>query len=225
MSNPVNEIREQQILETAADLFVHYGYDKTTVGDIAREAGISKSAFYLHFKNKEQLLEELLHWKLKAYAINWIQRIEDDPAGGSIGGMYKNMMYSLDNSPFMAAIFRQDERILGTYLRQPNNFFAKPQRSPSSRYTTIKLMQDAGAVRDDLDAKVIAYIINMLSYALVAMHDVVPQEEIPATEEIIEGIATIMDGALTPPNGSNSEAGKRVIRQMTEAARQRSETA
>ncbi len=221
MSKSMNEIREQQILDTAADLFGHFGYDKTTIGDIAREAGISKSAFYLHFKNKELLLEALLHRELKAYATNWLQRIEDDPAGGTIGGMYKNMLYSLDSSPFMAAIFRQDERILGTYLRQPNNFFAKPQRSPSSHYTIIKMMQDAGAVRDDLDAKVIAYIINMLSYALVAMHDVVPQEEIPTTEEIIEGIATIVDSALTPASGSDSEAGKKVIQQMTEDARQK----
>ena len=52
--------REQRILDAAANLIAHYGYDKTTVDEIAREAGVSKGAIYLHFKSKEDLFEALL---------------------------------------------------------------------------------------------------------------------------------------------------------------------
>lgn len=223
MAKSTNSQREQRILETATTLFIHYGYDKTTVGDIVRETGISKGAFYLHFKNKEELIEALLTLELKKYATDWLARIEADPAGGTIGGMYKNMMYALSSSPFMAAMFRQDERVLGGYLRQPNNILKRSHKKPSSRYKFVTMMQEAGAVRQDLDAKVIAYIMNMLSFGLVAMDGIVPQEEIPPTGEVIEGIAIIMDSALTPETGSDSEAGKRVLQQLAEEARQQQE--
>ena len=52
--------REERILTAAAELFVHYGYDKTTVDDIARAAGVSKGTIYLHFAGKDDLLEGLV---------------------------------------------------------------------------------------------------------------------------------------------------------------------
>ena len=221
MAKSTNIQREQKILETGTTLFIRYGYDKTTVGDIVREAGISKGAYYLHFKNKESLIEALLSQEIKKYAENWLERIEADPAGGTIGGMYKNMLYALNSNPLMAAMFQQDERVLGGYLRQPDNIFKRPKKQPSTRYKFVTMMQEAGAVRQDIDAKVIAYVMNMLSFGLVAMDGIVPQEEIPPTEEVIEGIALIMDSALTPTGNSASEAGKKVLQQLAAEARQR----
>ena len=60
MEKSDNPERETRILQAAAQLFAHYGFDKTTVSDIAREAGVSKGAIYLHFASKEELLERFL---------------------------------------------------------------------------------------------------------------------------------------------------------------------
>lgn len=54
------EERKQRLLQVAEDLFVRYGYRKTSVDDIVREASVAKGTFYLHFKSKEALLTELL---------------------------------------------------------------------------------------------------------------------------------------------------------------------
>jgi len=216
-----NELREQRILDAAANLFVHYGYDKTTVSDIAREAGISKGAVYLHFKGKEELLERLISREMKQFAMTWVDLIAEDPEGGTIGSMYKNMLVALNSNDFIATIFRQDERVLGSYLRQPMNLFKQPQKAHVSRFTFVQMMQEAGAIRQDIDPKVVAYIMNLLAYGLVAMNNVLPQESIPPTEDVIEGIADIMDRALTPETGSNSEAGKAVLNQIVNDAQQR----
>lgn len=216
-----NERREQRILHAAANLFVHYGYDKTTVSDIAREAGISKGVVYLHFKSKEELLESLISRELKQYAMTWVDLITEDPEGGTIGNMYKKMLVALNSNVFIATIFRQDERVLGSYLRQPTNLFKHPQKARVSRFTFVQMMQDAGAIRQDIDPKVVAYIMNLLAFGLVTMNDILPQESIPPTEDVIEGIADIMDRALTPETGSNSEAGKAVINQIVNDAHKR----
>ena len=221
MGNSDNKEREQRILDVAADLFVHYGYDKTTVSDIAREAGISKGAIYLHFESKNSLFEALIMREMQVYGEKWFAQLEADPEGGTIAAMYKNSLYALNSSPFMAAMFRQDGRILGNYLRKPDNFFRKyrAQQQESERYVFVKMMQEAGAVRQDIDARVIAHIMDILAFGLVGMDDVLPRENIPPIEAIIEGVAAIMDRALTPEDGGNPEAGKAVLRQIVEASR------
>ena len=123
MTKSENEERRQRILDVAADLIVHYGYDKTTVSDIAREAGISKGAIYLHFDSKEALFEELIIRELQVYTEIWLDRLEADEAGGTMAGLYKNSLYAMNSRPFMMALFRRDERILGNYLRKPGNLF------------------------------------------------------------------------------------------------------
>lgn len=216
-----HEEREQRILDAAAELFVHYGYDKTTVSDIAREAGVSKGAIYLHFKSKNELFEGLLIRELMAYHERWLGLIEKDPKGGTIGGMYRNVLYALSGSPFMSVIFKQDSRVLGSYLRKPDNFFRR--QNQGTRYEFVKMMQSAGAIRQDVDANVTAHIMNMLAYGLVAIDEIIAKEHIPPTNDIIEGIADMMDRALTPEDGGNSEAGQEIVRKLIEAGRQQIE--
>jgi AcrR family transcriptional regulator len=43
------------ILDAADRLITHYGYKKTTIEDISREAGIGKGTVYLYFKSKEEM--------------------------------------------------------------------------------------------------------------------------------------------------------------------------
>ena len=45
----------ERILETAERLFRHYGYNKTTVADIARDLGMSPANVYRFFASKEQI--------------------------------------------------------------------------------------------------------------------------------------------------------------------------
>lgn len=46
----------QAILEAARSRFLHYGYKKTTIDDIAQTAGVGKGTVYLYFENKEEIL-------------------------------------------------------------------------------------------------------------------------------------------------------------------------
>jgi len=48
-----NEMRET-ITHVASELFARYGYQKTTMDDIARACGKGKSSIYYYFRNKEE---------------------------------------------------------------------------------------------------------------------------------------------------------------------------
>jgi AcrR family transcriptional regulator len=51
--------RRAQILDCAEKLLAHYGPAKTTIGDIAREAGIGIGSVYLEFESKDAIVGEL----------------------------------------------------------------------------------------------------------------------------------------------------------------------
>jgi AcrR family transcriptional regulator len=51
--------RRSSILDAADRLLRHYGPQKTTVADVAREAGVGGGTVYLEFPSKESIVEEL----------------------------------------------------------------------------------------------------------------------------------------------------------------------
>ena len=212
-----NSAREQRILDAAAELIIHYGYDKTSVSDIADAAGISKGAIYLHYSSKDELFEALLYREFMQYAETWFARIEADPSGGTLGGMYKAVLYAVNHHPFMTALVKQDTRIFGNYLRKPDNLFMAME-SPSLRSDFLQAMQAAGAMRTDVDPQVMAHIMDMLSYGLVGLVEFKKPAQIPPFDALIETIAEMIDRMLTPPDSASNEIGKAIIRQMADKA-------
>ncbi|MBT3227909.1 MAG: TetR/AcrR family transcriptional regulator [Candidatus Marinimicrobia bacterium] len=57
--------KEGDILRTAEDLFMQFGYDRVSVEEICREAGVSKVTFYKYFKNKFGVLKEYMTIRLE----------------------------------------------------------------------------------------------------------------------------------------------------------------
>ncbi len=57
---------QQAVLRVAVDLFNRQGYDATSVGDVARELGLTKSAIYHHVPSKEHLLQSAIDEALDA---------------------------------------------------------------------------------------------------------------------------------------------------------------
>ena len=64
-----SEETRARILEAAIKLFSTHGYNKASVDEICVEAGISKGAFYHHFKTKQALFLALLD--------GWLQMIDN----------------------------------------------------------------------------------------------------------------------------------------------------
>ncbi|MCC6483920.1 MAG: TetR/AcrR family transcriptional regulator [Armatimonadetes bacterium] len=59
-SAPSTDDTRDVILDAANRLFARYGYRKTTVDDLAREAGIGKGSVYLHFPSKQEVALSLI---------------------------------------------------------------------------------------------------------------------------------------------------------------------
>lgn len=221
---PDNNEREQQILAAAAAVIMHLGYDKTTMSDIADEAGVSRGTVYFYFKSKEELFEALVYHEYLKYAQTWLGHIEADPHGGTIGGYYRAVFRSVNSHPFMASIMRREWRVLGNYLRKPDNLFAWMQTS-SITENFIRDLQAAGTIRPDIDPAIAVHLLELISAGQLTVGEFRSLAQSPPVEAVMEAVADMMDRYLTPEGGGNSEAGKEVIRQITTAAKAQLEQA
>lgn len=61
------ETTRDGILEAARRRFLRFGVPKTTVDEVAREAGCSRTTLYAHFRNKEDLYARLLEQDTEAF--------------------------------------------------------------------------------------------------------------------------------------------------------------
>lgn len=210
--------RERAILDAAADLIIRYGYDKTTMGDVAEAVGLNRALLYAHFSSKDDLLEALIAREMQRYGEIWVEHIEADPKGGTVASMHRSVLYALQHSPFMSAIATRDEGTFGKYLRKPGNLFEGMQ-TPSLTRDLLEAMQAAGAVRQGVNLAAMAFVMDLISYGLVGVNWVPNLDPVPPYEELMETIAEMLDRMLTPEDGGNLEGGKAVIRQLADSAR------
>lgn len=215
---PDSDKTHDQILSAAAEVIIRLGYDKTTISDIAEEVGLSRRTIYLYFKGKEDLFEALLYREYLHYAQTWLELIEADPRGGTIGGVYRAIFHAVNRRPLIAAMLRRDRRIIGNYLRKRDNPFSQ-MLSEVNTLAFFQALQAAGVIRQDIDAAVIEHIVEMLSYGQLTIGEFKPLDQFPPYDAVMEALADLMDRALLPEDGGNSEAGKVIIRQITAAAR------
>ncbi len=109
--------RAQRILDAAAELIQRWGYKKTTVEDIARQAGVAKGTIYLHWKTREDLFEALLLRESVAMLKALQAAIASDPEGVYISHITQHTMRLILLHPLIRAVFLQDTEVLGELIQ------------------------------------------------------------------------------------------------------------
>ncbi|MBE0689783.1 MAG: TetR/AcrR family transcriptional regulator [Anaerolineae bacterium] len=210
--------REQRILDAAFALITHYGYDKTTVDEIAREAGISKGAIYLHFKSKEALFEALIMRESESLSEQLMERVMADPEGGTIFAIYGHSLSAFAENPLLKALYTRDRRILGDLFRRISKDTMQ-QQSFTFGVEFVEQMQAAGLVRKDIGANVITYVLSSLRYGVLTVDDAIEIPDAPPIEEVSAVITDMLQRTFAP-EGGDSEAGKQAFMRLIEFGRE-----
>lgn len=111
--------RQQDILKQAARLFRERGFLATSIRDIGEAVGISSAALYYHYKNKEELLREVVCEGVRLVHIAVAAAVDGEAEllDKIRTGMRAHVLTSLQHLDFSAVII-QEMRYLGPDDRQ-----------------------------------------------------------------------------------------------------------
>ena len=123
VTKPV-EVRRKEIIDTAREMFMENGYDKTQMADISKKMNVAAGTIYHYFESKTELLyaviDELTEEKaeIKRQLLSGIQ--------GSAFDRLKFIFISFENAEAhgnMSDCFTDDPAIIQYYLTKMNNYF------------------------------------------------------------------------------------------------------
>jgi len=145
--------RPEQLLEAAARRFALYGFRRTVLDDIARDAGIAKGSIYLHAAGKEDLFIQtvLREQRLMAEAARAATEGAQDPRR-AIAEIVARMLRWLDERPLMGRIMTGDQEMgLGPELaRQVGESCHREHPLHDEIVRWIRLGSAQGLFRGDL---------------------------------------------------------------------------
>lgn len=216
------KLREERILDAATALLVRWGYRKTTIDDVAREAGVGKGTIYLHWKDKNDLFRAAIWREQQRYSNELQRRIAADPEGGLLHRITIHGMLAAMTNPLMTAIFRGNSDIFNGFLNAYDPRFLNQLLGDTDTY--IVELQQNGLIRADIPAYVITYLLTTLKFGIINSPDLINQEHIPGMEQLTEALSDLIRRWLEPerPPGQ-SDAGKQLFTELLDKVKQSEE--
>jgi len=191
------EARAQRILDAASTLILHDGYDKITIEDIARKAGVGKGTLYLHWNSREALFAALLLREKVAMAEDIKQRIAGDPAGASLHGLLKHAALALLQRPLLKAFLLRDTQVFGKVVqREQSSALSTEVLAGFTAY--LETLRQQGLARTDLSLHATVTLFSFIFVGFFLAVPFLPDAFKPSDEELAELIAETGHRALEP---------------------------
>jgi AcrR family transcriptional regulator len=158
MSTAAAHSPEERIIEAATACFARWGVAKTSMGDIAEQAGMQRPHLYRHFESKEALIVSIIVRDSRALSQERLRRF---PRRGRAATVFlKALMYGqerLAGTDFASYIARDDSDLLVRLLSTDSAFLEAEALwwNPALDYGRRR-----GEVRDDLtNAEIIQWFL------------------------------------------------------------------
>ncbi len=202
--------REERILDVAAMLLVRWGYRKTTIDDVAREAGVGKGTIYLHWKDKTELFQAAIWHESQRVTEDTLQRLAADPEGGRFHRLWTHGMLAIFENPLMATLMKgKSDLFQGLIETMPPEMVSKIAGNAEAH---VIQLQEAGLIRADLPVATIIFLMGSLKIGIMHMPDIADQMQTPSIEELTESLSDLMRRWLEPEHPpEDSGAGKQIM--------------
>ena len=156
---------KDRILSKAKSRFVRFGFKKTTIEEICRDARVSRKSIYTHFKNKEDILVSLFIRETLRMRENSLQAAEhlDDPVEKIKQMAFASFEY-MEREPFLTTMLAKDEEIYAPYLQKKFNNYVQ-----AGMINIIDELLQKGIEQKrirDIDTRLISYLLFKLFQSL-----------------------------------------------------------
>jgi AcrR family transcriptional regulator len=152
------------VLRAAIDLFNRKGYDATSIGDVADELGVTKSAVYHHVPSKEHLLSEALDEALAGLeaAVDAAVAADGSACDRLRGVVRRSVEVLVDHQPAVTLLLR----VHGN-TETENAALLRRRRIDALLADLVGQAAAEGALRSDLDPDLVSRLLFGMINSLV----------------------------------------------------------
>lgn len=159
---------KESIKKAARDLFRRYGYNKTSVNEIARRAKIAKATIYKYFDSKELILHAILMDYIRASVSDLLDKKQDS---ADLEAYLSNLILRVSRITYTIC----NEFIGWDFIRESANAqeYLKTL-SDDLEFLLISSFNDNPAVRDNISLEKLSFLIKssksiVFSFAFTAV--------------------------------------------------------
>ena len=212
--------RANRILDAAADLTLRWGYNKTTIDDIARYAGVAKGTIYLHWKTREDLFAALMKREELLQSEEIRQRVADAPEGMSLHAMIRIAMEATMKNPLQKALLLRDPEVMGSWVQHEYNT-SYARRRIEAFETFLKFLREQGLVRSDLSFREMVYMLTVITIGPLLVEPWLSEELRLSDEEMVNIVVDMTQRLLevgsTPATATPQEVTTTMKDYITQA--------
>lgn len=221
------EERAERILDVTKELVLRWGYQKTTLDDIARHADVGKGTLFLHWPNRDALFVALLRRERLGMLDEMRASITRDPDRLTLHGFIRLFVEVRIGRPLLTALLVGDQDTLGRLAeRKRDSGDSTDLRREFVTYLTE--LRTHGLVRGDLSPTDQWFAVAATMYGYAALPATAPEDMVPSAERVAELCAETVSRTLAPDTSlapaRHAEFGKVTLDhldRMRELARER----
>jgi AcrR family transcriptional regulator len=188
--------RADRILDAAADLILRWGYDKTTIDDIARAAGVAKGTIYLHWTSREALFLALLR-RERISMLAQTRAVLVDAGHPTLRGLLSQVTLAILRRPLLQAIIVRDLQVLGKLAHREQR--PDPRERPRWRAGFASYLDDLrthGLVRTDQSLAAQVHGVSAIFLGSLVVTPLMPAEYALSDAERADLVAEAVERLL-----------------------------
>ncbi len=201
--------KRERILRAAIDLFVRLGYRKTSIDEVARQAGVAKGTVYLYYRNKAELVYHALSFEERSYLERMLPIAEMQVAPRE--GLHEFIVICVRMTrelPLMSSLIQGDHEIAVALQEVDQSLLANTNKLQIDYVLRLLETATAGQVsRKELEAR--GQVMIDLLFALTTSTTMNAQGM--NWDDYVDALAdVIVDGVLAPGRSpGNRKAGSK----------------
>ncbi len=167
MARPkVDQNRAENIILAADELFARYGYERTSIEDIARHLGIGKGSVYLDFRTKDEILFSILERYAQTMQSEYRKKVMDESRSPLATLREKFTLESVACYDRVMRDFHSPESLLHTSIAMKERFAQFFVSSRALIHTLLTKAAEAGEIPKSKATEEVARAIMMATSPL-----------------------------------------------------------
>ena len=204
------QARRAQIISAAGICFAQNGFQRTTVRDICKQAGLSTGAVYGYFESKDAIIQALADENVRQNKEEFAKLRQCSSFRDALKGFVEILLYFKECNSCAAEIgldvYKMKVSLWAECIRNPEALRAEDAYSHavSELQKIVRRAQRKGEVRKGLDSKTIAQVLISLLEGFTIQQAIDGRLN---TEKYVSGTMALLEGGvLESRRGRRSKA-------------------